>query len=179
MSKKPKAQKLPRQVVTIFTDASHFPGSGASGWGATILAGSERVEHGAAFRGAVTDVLEAEVKAAACGLALARSRGLLSEQAVVVLQIDSTDAIGVILASDSRYSYSPGPHARDQVVVRGSHVPARCVEAVAAIRKVRDESGASIYLRHVKGHKPGLSGRHNLNHRADALARAAAQGNLL
>lgn len=168
--------KKPRACVTVFSDASFFPGDRRAGWGCSILAGGTKLEHGAAFRAAVEDILQAEVQAAACALRLAFSRGLLVEQPIIVLQVDSTDAIGVILASDSRYRYSAGPHGRNQSYVKPLlHVPARCVAAVAEIRKVRDASGASIYLRHVKGHKRGLSVRPRLNDRANDLAKEAAQ----
>jgi ribonuclease HI len=170
-----KPKKDPRPCTTIFSDASLFP-DGAAGWGASILAGEVKVEHGAPFRVAVADPLDAEVRAAANALHLAAARGLLAGGPIVVLQIDSTDAIGVILGSDARHRYSPGPHGRDRDVVRQISVPARCVDAVAAIRRVCVEYKATLYLRHVKGHRPRLSGRHKMNERANDLARAAAQG---
>lgn len=163
------------KVITLFTDASRFA-DGASGWGAVIIADGVFAEEGGQFRERTGDILEAEVKAAAVGVHLAKQRGLLRAGGAVVLQIDSTDAIGVILASDSRYAYSAGSHDRDQSVVRrADHVPASCVDAVAHIRRATVGAGVSLYLRHVKGHKRGLSGRHNCNSRADKLARKCAQ----
>lgn len=169
--------KQPRPRVTIFSDASYFPETGASGWGCAVVYGDKQLfEYAAKFKTSPEDILQAEVQAAACALRAAYVKGLLCGQPLVVVQIDSTDAIGVILASDSRYRYSAGPHGRDQGAVRPlSHVPARCVAAVAEIRRVRDETGMSLYLRHVKGHKRGLSGRHSLNDRANDLAKGAAR----
>lgn len=169
--------KKPRPCVTIFSDASLFPDDGRAGWGCSILAGDAQLEHGAAFKDPVEDILQAEVQAAACALHLAASRGLLAGEPVVVVQIDSTDAIGVILASDSRYRYSAGPHGCDRAEVRSlPHVPARCVAAVRSIRAVFEAHKHSLYLRHVKGHRRHLSGRHRMNGRADKLARRAAEG---
>lgn len=171
------SSRQPRPCVTIFTDASYFPDTDVGGWGCAVVYGDKQMfEHAAKFKAPPDDSLQAEVQAAACALAVALAKGILEGQPAVVVQIDSTDAIGVILASDSRYRYSGGPHGRDVAAVRPlPHVPARCVAAVREIRRVRDETGMSLYLRHVKGHKKRLSGRHRLNDRANDLAKEAAR----
>lgn len=160
-----------RPCVTIFSDGSHRPNDGSGGWGAVFVTDLGRDEASGRFKEKCDDSLVAEVRAAACALYEASKRGYLAaENTIIVLQIDSQAAIGCILASDSRYFYTRGPHGRDLPEVKKTYVPAKCAEAVAYIREVVKRHGASLALRHVKGHKSGLSGRHNLNSRADALA---------
>ena len=142
--RKPLAKKEPRRLV--FVTATRY--GGAAGWHAEIEVALEaQVDRVGTFREIAGGVLEAEVKAAACALALARSCELLGGEPTVLLQMRSLEAIGIILASDSRYSYSAGPYRQGQVIGRAAHVPADCVAAVAAIRKVRDATKATLYVR--------------------------------
>jgi hypothetical protein len=141
--RKPLVKKEPRRLVTV-TAANY---GGTAGWRAVIESTEAHVDRTGTFREPAGSVLEADVKAAACALALARSCELLGGEPAVLLQMRSLEAIGVILASDSRYSYSAGLYTQDQVIGRASHVPADCVAAVAAIRKVRDATKATLYVR--------------------------------
>lgn len=129
------ALKRPPERVVIITTGMN---GGVAGWFAKIEAPEALIDQHGNFRELASNLLEAELKAAACGLALAKSRGLLRAQTQTILQVGSLEAIGVARASDSRYLSE---------IPRATHVPACCVEAVAAIRKVRDQTGALFELR--------------------------------
>lgn len=138
-----KTKKEPRRLVTVMSETN----GGCAGWHASFKAPEGGTALGMLFRELASDIVEAEVKAAACAIAFVDLHNALIDKPLVLLQMRNLEAIGVLLASDSRYSYSPGPYSKDAGVGRATHVPASCVAAVATIRRKIEETGASLCLR--------------------------------
>lgn len=163
-----------RRCVSIFTDGSFFPDTGSGGWGAVVCTEGKQHKAGGAFKNSCSSPLEAELFAATNGLSFAVSRGLLQQQDLVILQIDSTDALAAILGSCPAYRQTASRHGRDvKKIVPWTRDLDR--PPLHAIRRVHDEYSLLLMVRHVKGHV-GVSGRHKINEIADALARDGAQG---
>lgn len=169
--------------ITVFADASFCPKTRASGWGAWAKRNDWQFGRfaGGPFRRDISDASQAEL----CGLASAlyhfdRS-GALVDVTKVMLQCDSTHALGYILANVVG-SYAEKPKGEGGVAVRprihrgktGERSPLKPIEkeALAAIRKIA--KGRTLSVRHVKGHREG-DGRNWVNEQCDAEARRHMQ----
>ena len=165
----------PRPCVTIFTDASFDPNTGAAGWGAYFLRSAARFEAGGPMREPCSSPTQAELRAAANALSFAKCQELLSGRMrpYVVLQMDSTDALACILSGVPSARFSPGTNQHDVVVApkRSSAIPSEYWSAIERIAAIIELTQIDLILRHIKGHRRGMSGRHGLNHRADRRAR--------
>lgn len=145
-------------LTTLFTDASWCPDTRAGGWGA--WARNERMTKGALGSGAFRSLLlgsnEAEVLAAANGLAWCLLEKYVLPGERVLFQLDSQTALRVIWGA--------------QIGCRlNGTVPE---EGWRFLREKREELGLEYSVKHVKGHSSEEGTRSSVNRRVDGLARA-------
>jgi ribonuclease HI len=175
---KPKHQ-LPRN--TLFVDASVYPKDKVAGWGA-VLCNHEQQWHD------TSGPLPFDGDSAVCeaaGICLAvehfmRAEHLVLTAPALIIQCDNLNALRGLLMwphvvaakprSDSDTSVNRPPGAKAYTSPRVANWCKRTREALQGFE--------IVYVRHVKGHRKGTSGRHNVNERCDALAKQAARAQL-
>lgn len=156
--------------LTIFTDAGYCSRTGTAGWGAWMKrSGIEALVQGGEIKDLLPSSTEAEIRAGANALALAKKRGLIIPGSVVMWQSDSINALGWVLASY--------PRSKDRPVEGG--LPTRKPRKLSAAaqesagRKAFVEIAARlelvVYTRHVRGHQPGAH-RQWVNRLCDEIA---------
>lgn len=141
-------------LVTLMTDASHCPDSGAAGFGFWCASDRGKLAGGSAFRGAIKDSYEAEFKGVANSLKAAINAGLILNGDKVLIQLD---CIGVITCIGRKNK----PRA-DVIVV------------LDYIQNIAKEHELTLLCRHVKGHTKRLEGnRFKANNHCDIRAKNA------
>lgn len=160
-----------KPVATIFADASYFSRGKTGSWGCWIKPdGGPALVKGGPFIGLLTSSVEAEMRALANALALARSSGAAPDGACVMIQSDCQAALswvlGAVKASDHR------PAAGGVNVIPVLRVQ-RALENSAGLRhfvKIAERAQLKILVRHVRGHKSG-GGRQYVNRLVDSVAK--------
>jgi ribonuclease HI len=158
--------------VTIFSDASYCAKSNIGAWACWIKTdGASAVVKGAAFREPTRDTLAAELMGIVNALAITKTAGWMLD-AKVMIQCDSVNALQIVRhALGAADSPAPGglatplpkrlPKKRDDLA------------AIATVlQSVVDQQGATIIVRHVRGHQEG-KGRQYVNRLVDQTARRA------
>jgi ribonuclease HI len=141
-------------LVTILTDASWCPDTGAAGYGYWIASGRGKRPGGNTMRRA-SNPTHAEMMAIANGLTLAVKAGLVERGDDVLVQTDSTDAIACLRGERMRYE----SFTLELAEVR-SYVVAFALE-----HELR------IEYRHVKGHSDRPKARYKANNHCDERAK--------
>lgn len=141
-------------LVTLMTDASHCPETGAAGFGFWCVSNRGKLAGGAAFRDLLKDSYEAEFKGVANSLKASIDAGLIFNGDKVLIQLD---CIGVI------YCIVGKSEPRDDVVV-----------VLNYIQKIAKQYELKLMCRHVKGHTKRLEGnRFKANNHCDDRAKKA------
>lgn len=160
-----------RPCTTIFTDASRNTRIGDASWGCKILFEGKGYS-GSGKLGHTSHIIQAELMSILKGLEFAEKRDLLPERAIVAIQNDSLQALGILLADNLNYRAAKPKHEGDQLVV-----PRKwrrdCESTLRTIERLHNHRRLVIMLRHVKGHKKHRSHRHRINHEVDKLAKDA------
>lgn len=141
-------------LVTLMTDASHCPDSGAAGFGFWCASDRGKLAGGSAFRDAIKDSYEAEFKGVANSLKASINAGLILNGDKVLIQLD---CIGVI------YCIVGKSEPRDDVVI-----------VLEYIKNIAKQYDLKLICRHVKGHTKRLEGnRFKANNHCDVRAKKA------
>lgn len=161
-----------KEFVTIFADASFSPDTLRGGWGAAILYGNRTLETRYGPLRQCRDPLDAELRAIGNALAAADQLGVLHGGPIVVMQSDCLGALGRVLGSHPDFrqvNNKKNKHRRDRRIV--SLEPRERDRPVTDfIAHLVGTRGCQLFLKHVKGHLEGASGRHNMNELADKCA---------
>lgn len=160
-----------KPICTIIADASFLSHAKSGSWGSWIKAdGRPALIKGGTFLGDLTSSVEAEMRALANALALARAAGFLPDGSCVMVQSDCQAALSWALGAVPTSCHRPlaggvtvHPHMRPKAAMDKSPGLRSFVEIAAKGR-------LKIVLRHVPGHKPG-SGRAYVNRLVDELAK--------
>lgn len=154
-------------MMTLFCDASFCGGTRAAGWGA--WAKCDGWEHGQTFGGPlpiVNNASCAELHAIKCALTRLADANYLDRVASVMVQSDSTRALGAII-----YGL---PNVRNKPHSTSAHIGnIRFLEPdeQKAIRVIHGLLARKrVIVRHVRGHKPGDK-RQWVNRQCDAIAK--------
>jgi ribonuclease HI len=142
-------------LVTILTDASWCPDTGAAGYGYWIASGRGKRPGGNVMKPAVNPC-HAEMMAIANGLTVALKAELVCDGDDVLIQTDSTNAIRALTSQELRYG---DQFTLDMAAVRDY------VTNLVARHKLRME------YRHVKGHSPRPEARFKANNHCDERAK--------
>ncbi len=158
--------------MTLFSDASFCPNTGAAGWGAWAKCElwSEGVLFGGGFKSLLSASGEAELCAIANAMHVLGAGGHLSAVSTLMIQSDNLRALGLVKAS------VPGTSIRDHA--DGAKVPHLTRVDVSGTERrglgiIQSEvasGGFVLHLRHVRGHRPGPS-RHWVNRQCDRIAK--------
>ncbi|TXH35257.1 MAG: reverse transcriptase-like protein [Rhodospirillaceae bacterium] len=158
-------QPMNKPDVTIFADASVDPKTKVAGWASWLKADGQRsVTVSGIVKEPVADVMHAELIAIANGLAVAKSRGLISRH--VMLQSDCSAALTAICMVIPRTIERPAPGGH-QIDARAK-ITKRQRKGLKVIAELL--AGLEVSVRHVKGHKKG-DGRNWVNRQCDGLAK--------
>ena len=160
--------------ATIISDASFVPHSKTSSWGAWVKADGKPSEtYGGLIRRECNDSTDAEICALANALYKAISTGLVEPNTEVMLQSDSTQALGLLKKLVPNVSVRNHKDSAELAVFRK---PQLCgglrAEAAKVVERIATAHGLTIVLRHVRGHKAG-GGRQWVNRKVDSIAKAA------
>lgn len=144
----------PRQIVTVFTDASFCHKTKAAGFAVWIKTAAVTLRHAGAFKIAIASAGEAETAALGNGICAAMTRLDLQEGDMIVAASDCLHAISIIEGRAKK----PGT---EMLKVR-EHV-----------RKEVAARGVNLRLKHVKAHQGKEAGpRHAVNEWCDGAAKA-------
>ncbi len=158
--------------MSLFTDASHCPSTGAAGWGA--WAKCNLWSSGALFGGGFKSLLSASHEAELCAIANAMhvlgAGGHLSGVTVLMIQSDNLRALGLVKARVPRAAirnHADGAKVPDLTRVVLSEAEQK---GLGIIESESTKGGFSIHLRHVRGHRRGPS-RQWVNRQCDRIAK--------
>lgn len=169
--------------VTIFADAAMCLKTGASGWGAWMVSARVRPQ---IFGGPMNQVYgysdDVELAALTNALHMAKRRGYITQGALVMLQSDSTRALGFVRWK-FRAADRPMPKKRDGVKTLPID-PNRCtrpdsvahrLKALDVLAALVEEMNLTLVVRHVRGHREGDAsrgdGRAWVNQECDRVAK--------
>ncbi|MGE4486344.1 MAG: ribonuclease H family protein [Synergistaceae bacterium] len=141
--------------VTIITDASFCPKSGAAGWGHYIISNRGRLIGGGIFKQDVGTSTEAETRAIvnALHLALDKRNAIAEAGDSVLIQSDCMTALTQL---ESGLTYSGRSSLTD---------------VQRAFNRLIHTTGISVLFRHVRGHTNRQDRRHWTNRMCDMRAR--------
>lgn len=137
-------------LVTLMTDASHCPNTGAGGYGFWCATERGKLPGGGPLAGVIKDSYEAEMKAVANSLKCGINAGLILEGDRVLVQLDHQGVVGCINGVHS---------ARSDV---------KCV--LDYIFNTAKELNLKVFARHVKGHSKNTEARYASNNHCDVRA---------
>lgn len=156
--------------LTLFADASFDGASGCAGWGCWMKAGAGRsIQHGGQIADTVRSSTEAEMRALANGLAVAKKLGLIGPRAVVMVQSDCLHALGWILAAHPASADRPAPGGLSTPKPRKMTARGAESSGLRFFVSVAAELELTIVTRHVKGHQEGPN-RQWVNRLCDEIA---------
>lgn len=139
-------------LVSLFTDASFHPSSGAAGWGAYAISDRSKTLNGGAIKENCRTNNDAELLAALYGLRMAAAHRILRPKDEVLLQSDSSHVLYVLQTFAIRSDdWSKEVHDR--------------------IRKGLAEWNCTLRTRHIKGHSGTGTARTWAHDKCDKLAR--------
>lgn len=157
-------------MITVFSDASHCPNTKAGGWGA--WAKRDGWDAGRTFGGVISprvlNASEAEAWAIANTLGMLKIENALDGVRTIIVQSDSLRSLSLVRQLlGARVS----DHADGAKIDMNRLNPSRLEKAAMdQLREVLTPREALIYVRHVRGHKPG-GGRSWVNRTCDKIAR--------
>lgn len=137
-------------LVTLMTDASHCPRTGAGGFGYWCASERGKRPGGGSLNGVIKDSYEAEMKAVANALKASIDAGLVHENDTVLIQLDNLGVVNCI---------SKKNNPREDV----EHV-------LRYIFNYADKYHLKLISRHVKGHSRNTDQRSKANNHCDARA---------
>ena len=163
------------QGVTIFTDAANNPRKQVAGWGCWAIGdGREPFTCSAPIRPYQERVIRCELIGLRDGLERVLTEYVRQADEFILLQTDCLDALRVINEETNaieRQHRNGAPLAGRYYVT-----PAREERMIArVIGELVFGTGRTLYVRHVRGHRPG-KGRQWVNRVTDQLAKDAAYG---
>jgi ribonuclease HI len=162
--------------ATIIADAAFCIMTKAGGWGAWIKAGRQAGHvTGGAFKEKMPSSNISEVAALANALAVAKCRGMIQPGATVMLQSDSTHALGLILWKIPMCISRPAAGGLEVNRPKRVSVHQRDHPALVSIAELAKEMDLKLVVRHVKGHTKGADGRHRINILCDQIAKAGKE----
>lgn len=174
--------------ATLASDASYCQHTGASAWGGWAIAdGQPSFSTGGAFTKPMASSGEAEICAIANMLYATHRRGYLKPDMVLMIQSDCQGALSQVMAAVPFCRDNPvlpviglskrqAKKSKPVRVVPAKKKPregSQSAEALAVIARVAAASGIRLEVRHVRGHKGQLGGRHAVNHICDRIAFSA------
>lgn len=142
-------------LVTILTDASWCPDTGAAGYGYWIASNRGSRPGGNSMRPA-ENPCHAEMMAVANGLAVALKAELVCDGDDVLVQSDSTDAIAGLKGERLRYE---------------TFTPAMAEVREYVVKLIADHN-LNVTYRHVKGHSNRREARFRANNHCDERAKS-------
>lgn len=144
----------PRQIVTVFTDASFCHRTKAAGFAVWIKTDRQTLRHAGAFKIDIAEAWEAETAALGNGICGAIIRLDLQRGDIVVAASDCLRAIDIISGTGKR--------------------PGKAMKKVADhVRSEVEKRGIDLRLKHVKAHQGKEAGpRHAVNEWCDGAAKA-------
>ena len=158
--------------ATIISDASFDHRAAVAAWAGWVRADGRPAQvFSAPIKRRIDNSTQAEICAIANTLAAADAAGLIDDGMEVMLQSDSTVALGWVLklvpgVTERRHAAgAPITRVRKQRGMTGI-----ATEAAAVIAKIATARGLIITVRHVRGHKAG-DGRQYINRLVDKAAR--------
>jgi len=161
-----------KPTVTIFADASYCHRSGSAGWAAWIKAdGYQSMTVGAAIKVKITHANEAELAAIANALCVARLRGIIRKNDVVMVQSDCVTALAIIRGRCGIVEDRPAAGGLSVDPITKMKLRPQHRSAIAVINETIAATGATLITRHVRGHQPG-AGRQWVNNTVDQIARS-------
>jgi ribonuclease HI len=160
--------------ATIISDASFDPSCGAAAWGAWIKADGRS---SAIFSGRIKhecrNSTDAKMCALANGLAKAVAAGLIDDDMEVMLQSDSTIALGIVRRLVPGVITRQHKDSANITTPKRPHVFAGVRgEAATLIAEIAERRRLAIIICHVCGHTAG-GGRQCVNRTVDRAAKAA------
>lgn len=159
--------------LTVFTDASMCPKTGAAGWGAWAKRNDWR--EGWLFGGPMREPFatsnDAELCAVANALSALRKEGCLADVTLAMVQSDSTAALA-ILARKGLARLAPHAHgATINVAAVRLHLASETqLAALDVIGRLLSETSLRLLVRHVRGHRRFTS-RGWVNEQCDRIAK--------
>lgn len=137
-------------MITLMTDASFCPRTGASGYGVWFRTNNNTYQRGGNFKEDPKSAVEAEMMAVAIGVSLACKSKFIKEKPFILIQVDSQDAIRQL-----------------EKLAPANHIAMRVVKM---LKKLSEEYDMKYRFRWVKGHAAGRAPRNYCNHICDRLA---------
>lgn len=140
--------------VTLITDASFCGKTGNAGYGYHIKCHKGTKTNGAPIRQRCSSSGEAELHAVWHGVRNARDLGMLRRNDTLLIQIDSTEAIGHL------------KRAKSDALIRDdlTHIVSKIVSTLEGMK-------VSYKIKHVKAHTDGSSARGRAHNSCDAIAK--------
>lgn len=140
-------------LITIITDASWCPDTGAAGWGAWIVCTRGRIITGNAFKQKMRSSSAAELGAVVNAIHTALKSNLIQENDSVLIQSDSLHVVDLI--SKKR------------------KIPNRPfeIEAMGFLERWVEKYKLTLRTKHVKGHTSGKTKRTWVNNYVDIMSR--------
>lgn len=160
-----------RKGITIFSDASVFHKKKLSGYGVWAKGdGRDPLILKGKIDPYEQSVTTCELIGLYAGLVNVCKSYLENDDSYILLQSDSTQALGVIKTFAMAKNH---PHSTSAKVNHYRKAKSRLKKGALAINRLRIEYKIDLYIRHVRGHNPG-GGRNYINRLLDNLAKEAA-----
>jgi hypothetical protein len=160
-----RKESMKNQLLTIFSDASHWKNAG--GYAYWARGGEDRIQGSGTWP--CDNISECETVAISVALMEALEKLAIEDGGSVVLQSDSLDALSVFR------NLGYGRQAKKTDCTIRQFNKANDIQR-AFVRKAGDmahERGIKIWLKHVKGHSGKADGRSKVNAWCDGQAKAA------
>jgi ribonuclease HI len=155
--------------VTLIADASLSHNRTQSAWAAWMIADNrESCTYAAKFKVNIACVDTAELAALVNGLVVAHKRNYLKVGFTVLLQSDSTSALGLILHATNAVNNLSSRHRT--IMVKPKEPTAFQRTVLKPLLELKLQYALNLQVRHVKGHTNKAAGRYSINRLVDRLA---------
>ena len=139
-------------LVTLMTDASHCPTTGAGGFGFWCVSNRGKLMGGKPLFGKVLDAYSAEAKGVANSLVIAFRSGVIQQGDKVIIQLDNIAVVAGINGKQRK-------------------IRKDIKEVLVFINNFKIENNITIECRHVKGHSKNTDNRYTANKHCDKRAK--------
>lgn len=139
-------------LVTLMTDASHCPTTGAGGFGFWCVSNRGKLMGGKPLSGKVLDAYSAEAKGVANSIVIAFRSGIIQQGDKVIIQLDNIAVVAGINGKQRK-------------------IRKDIKEVLVFINNFKIENNITIECRHVKGHSKNTDNRYTANKHCDKRAK--------
>lgn len=139
-------------IVTLMTDASHCPSTGAGGFGFWCVSNRGKLMGGKPLSGRIQDAYQAEIKGVANSLVIGFRAGIIQQGDKVIIQLDNLAVV-------------TGINGKLKKIRKDIN------QVLNFINSFKIENNLSIECRHVKGHSKNTDSRSTANKHCDSRAK--------